>query len=79
MEKNIETETRKKVQKRLIDLMALHNMTESELATKSQVDITLIQELKQGKIDDVPINTLHRICTGMGILLPDFFDDSLFM
>jgi len=53
-------------------------MSISELADKSEVSRSTVDALLNRRVDNVNLDTVERLCDGLGISIQDFFDDPVF-
>jgi transcriptional regulator with XRE-family HTH domain len=58
---------------RIKSLRKANGMTQLDIASKSDIDVRLIQRLEAGKTD-VQISTVYRVIEGFGMSLSQFFD-----
>lgn len=63
---------------RLLGLCRRHNLGISGLAKQSGVPVTTIKNILNGASLNTGINTLHKLCSGFGITMSEFFDDKIF-
>ncbi len=63
---------------RLLGLCRLHGLGISGLSRRSGVPVTTIKNILNGASQNTGINTLHKLCRGLGITMREFFDDDIF-
>lgn len=66
------------VSKRLLELLAEHNMTQYQLYIKSGVPKSTIGNVVNCSYESVKLRILHEMCQGLDITLGDFFQSPLF-
>jgi transcriptional regulator with XRE-family HTH domain len=66
------------VQKRIINLCEIQNITLNKLSTNSGLPYSTIFSMFYGKSKNPKLSTILHICEGLNIELTDFFNDPLF-
>jgi transcriptional regulator with XRE-family HTH domain len=66
------------VQKRIINLCEVQNITLNKLSTNSGLPYSTIFSMFYGKSKNPKLSTILHICEGLNIELAEFFDDPLF-
>ena len=64
--------------KRFQQLCQERNIKYNELATLSGVTPSTVYSMMDGRRKDVSAVTVKKLCDGLGISIPDFFDDPIF-
>lgn len=67
------------VKMRLIRLCEEKHLSIHKLAMESAVPPSTVKNILYGKSKNPGIVTIKMLCDGMGISLPEFFDDELFL
>lgn len=66
------------LRQRILELCAEHNMTVNALSQHCGVRQSTLNNIVSGRNHSATIYTLSRICRGLGITLPEFFDSDYF-
>ena len=69
---------KKAIAARVISLCEERNITPRELASRSDVTLTTLRKLLDGRDGDVSLDTVHRLCCGFNLPLDEFFDSKEF-
>ena len=63
---------------RILDLCREHNFTVNKLCTASGVTQSTVNNIISGRNNSTTISTIKKLCDGLEIEVPDFFDSPLF-
>ncbi len=66
------------IRDRILHLCSERNITINKLATLSALPPSSIKNILYGKSKDPKILTIKKICDGLDMSLPNFFNDPLF-
>lgn len=64
------------IQKRIVELANIHDISLYELAKRSGVPRSTISTLH--RFESTKITTVYGVCEGLGITIKEFFDSPLF-
>ncbi len=64
--------------KRFQQLCRERNIKYNELATLSGITPSTVYSMMDGRRKDVSVVTIKKLCDGLDISIPDFFNDPLF-
>lgn len=66
------------VQKRILELCSIHNITVNKLATISGITQSTLNNITSGRNNSANVSTIKKICDGLGMSIQDFFYSEVF-
>ncbi|MGX8701893.1 helix-turn-helix domain-containing protein [Caproiciproducens sp.] len=72
------TDTRQAVADRIIELCRERNMTPNALSYHAAVPQSTIKSILNNESQNPGVVTIKKLCDGLGVSLPDFFDTPVF-
>lgn len=63
---------------RIKDIIELKGITVNEAAVRSKVPPSTLKNILYGNSRNVGIVTIKKLCDGLGISVPEFFEDIIF-
>ncbi|MBE6781326.1 MAG: helix-turn-helix transcriptional regulator [Ruminococcaceae bacterium] len=66
------------VAERILALCKERNLTVNKLCTISAVTQSTVNDIVNKKAHNIGIVTIKKLCDGLGMEIPQFFDDELF-
>ena len=66
------------VGKRIIELCEKENITVNGLAVKANIPPSTLKNIVYGQVANTGVETLSKICDGLGITIQEFFDGEEF-
>lgn len=66
------------VTKRILDLCKERNLTVNKLSTISAVTQSTVNDVVNGRVKNVGIVTIKKLCDGLGITITEFFSTEYF-
>lgn len=64
---------------RILELCSQHKLTRSGLAMLCGINPSTLDNIMSGRNESTTVSTLQKICDGLEIDLPDFFNSDLFL
>ncbi len=66
------------IRRRIMELCAENDLTMTGLSTRCGVTQSTISNIISGRNNSTTVSTIQKICDGLGIDLPTFFDSNHF-
>ena len=70
--------TKEAIQIRIMELCRNQHLTVNGLSAKSGITQSTLNNIVSGRNNSATISTIQKICDGLGMTLPEFFDSDLF-
>lgn len=70
--------TKDAIRRRIQELCLEHNLTVNGLSTKCGITQSTVSNIVSGRNNSATISTIQKICDGLDMDLPEFFDSDLF-
>ena len=64
---------------RMRELIRQRNITVNEAAKRSSIPPSTLKNILYGQSKNVGVITIKKLCDGLGITIPEFFDNPIFM
>ena len=66
------------IAERILNLCDINNITVNKLCTMSAVTQSTVNDIVNKKAKNIGIITIKKLCDGLTISIPEFFEDKLF-
>ncbi len=70
--------TKDAIRQRIFQLCEDHNLTVNALADRCGITQSTLSNITSGRNNSTTVATIKKICDGLGIELPEFFNSPLF-
>lgn len=64
---------------RMRELIRQRDITVNEAAKRSGIPPSTLKNILYGQSKNVGVITIKKLCDGLGVTIPEFFDDSIFV
>ena len=71
--------TKEAIRLRILELCTENQMTLNALSGRCGITQSTLNNIVSGRNNSATIDTIHRVCGGLEISLPDFFNSHMFM
>ncbi len=66
------------VKERILQLLKERNLSINKVCVKGNLTTSTLNTMLNNKSEYCSVRTLQKVCQGLGISLPEFFDDEIF-
>ncbi len=70
--------TKEAIQKRILQLCCQHNLSVNALSDRCGITQSTLNNIVSGRNNSATVSTIKKICDGLDMELPEFFDSPLF-
>lgn len=70
--------TKEAIQSRIIDICRREQLTINALCTQCGITQSTLNNIISGRNNSTTVSTIKKICDGIGMELPEFFDCEIF-
>jgi len=67
------------VRQRILQLCHEHDISVNKLSSMSGVTQSTVNNIVSGRNHSATVSTIKKLCDGLGITIPDFFNSDLFV